>query len=303
MIDSVITEQFVFYLIAFAIGFLAFHIAISGFRPIWRLPFRRTRRKKSPINDDLLNYPGKSLADRIQNEIPDAIMLSIFLMLTPPFLLLIFSVFPKHRTVGFAHIILNTATLIITALFCWKVHSKFRQIRVCRMGLDGERATGEELNQLMKQGYRVYHDLQADKFNIDHIVIGPSGVYAVETKYRAKMNGNGNGAKVDRNSETLRFPDNRFDNKTIPQARAQAKWLEEFLSKSVGKHTPVQAMVALPGWYVEKGPHDGSVLVISPKNPDKFFLSRHVILDEQTIQQVAYQVEQRCRNVKPIELT
>lgn len=167
MIANVITEQFIFYLIAFTIGFLAFYIAISGFRPILRLPFRRTSRKKSPINDDLLNYPGKSLADRIQNETLDATMLSIFLMLTPPFLLLIFSVFPKYKTAGIGYIILIIATLIITAFFCWKLYNRFHQIRLCRMGLDGERATGEELNHLMKHGYRVYHDLQAGKFNIE----------------------------------------------------------------------------------------------------------------------------------------
>ena len=294
--------QFVFFLIAYVVGFLAFYIAISGFRPIWRLPFQRASYKKSPINDDLLNYPGKSLADRIQEETMDAILLSIFLMLAPPFSLLILSTFVKYQNAGIVYLIFITATLIITGLFCWKVHSKFRQIRLCRMGLDGERATGEELNQLMKHGYRVYHDLQAGKFNIDHIVIGPSGVYAVETKYRSKVAGNGtNGVKVLRDNDRLCFPDNRIDSKAIPQARAQAKWLSEFLTKSVGKQTTVQAMVALPGWYVKPGPHDGTVLVISPKNPDNFFLSRPAILDDQMIQQVAFQVEQRCRTVKPFQ--
>jgi hypothetical protein len=171
------------------------------------------------------------------------------------------------------------------------------------MGLDGERATGEELNQLMKHGYRVYHDMQADKFNIDHIVIGPSGVYALETKYRSKVSGNGaNGARVIRDNDILRFPDNRIDSKAIPQARAQAKWLSEFLTKSVGKQITVQAMVALPGWYVEKGPHDGTVLVISPKNADKFFFPRPTVLDNQLIQQASYQIEQCCRTVKLFEL-
>jgi len=172
------------------------------------------------------------------------------------------------------------------------------------MGLDGERATGEELNQLMKHGYRVYHDMQAGKFNIDHVVIGPGGVFAVETKYRSKKEGSGlNGATVFRNNDMLRFPDDKLNLNAIPQARAQARWLEEFLTKSVGKHISVQAIVTLPGWKVEKGPHDGSVLVINPKNPDNFFLSRPAIPDDQMIQQVAYQVEQRCRNVKPFELT
>lgn len=39
---------------------------------------------------------------------------------------------------------------------------------------------------MMLQGYHVYHDFVADKFNIDHIVVGSAGVFAVETKARAK---------------------------------------------------------------------------------------------------------------------
>ena len=38
----------------------------------------------------------------------------------------------------------------------------------------------------------VYHDIQADQFNIDHVVVGPSGVFAVETKVPCEiMDGQG----------------------------------------------------------------------------------------------------------------
>ena len=58
--------------------------------------------------------------------------------------------------------------------------------RKFRLGYEGELAVGQELNQLLREGYEVYHDFPADKFNIDHIIIGPAGVYAVETKARQK---------------------------------------------------------------------------------------------------------------------
>ena len=56
------------------------------------------------------------------------------------------------------------------------------------IGLDAELAVAQELNELMLNGHRVFHDFPADKFNIDHIVVGESGVYAVETKGRTKPN-------------------------------------------------------------------------------------------------------------------
>ena len=50
-----------------------------------------------------------------------------------------------------------------------------------RLGLEAEMAVGQELNQLLRHGYWVFHDLPADKFNIDHVVVGRNGVFAVET--------------------------------------------------------------------------------------------------------------------------
>lgn len=49
------------------------------------------------------------------------------------------------------------------------------------MGLRGERAVGKALEEL-PPGYRVIHDLDIGRGNVDHVVIGPSGVFAIETK-------------------------------------------------------------------------------------------------------------------------
>ncbi|MBN1547047.1 MAG: NERD domain-containing protein [Syntrophaceae bacterium] len=54
-----------------------------------------------------------------------------------------------------------------------------------RLGYEGEMATGQELNMLMLEGYHVFHDFPADRFNIDHIVVSPNGVIAIETKAKS----------------------------------------------------------------------------------------------------------------------
>ena len=93
---------------------------------------------------------------------------------------------------------------------------------------------GEALNQLMLVGYRVFHDfLITDKprsiRNIDHIVIGPNGVFAVETKTRRKVKGE-NGATVIVLDNALQYPWG-VDQRDLGQAREQATWLSEWLSK------------------------------------------------------------------------
>lgn len=59
-------------------------------------------------------------------------------------------------------------------------------IRRKRLGWEGELATGEQLNRLYAQGYDVFHDIDGGGFNIDHVAVGPAGVFAIETKARVK---------------------------------------------------------------------------------------------------------------------
>ena len=69
-------------------------------------------------------------------------------------------------------------------------------------------AVGQELDQLMRQGAATFHDLPAEQFNIDHVVVAAEGVFAVETKGFTKPNqGRGKAdATVVYDGETLRFP-------------------------------------------------------------------------------------------------
>lgn len=54
-----------------------------------------------------------------------------------------------------------------------------------RKGAVAERAVGELLSELGREGWIVMHDLAQDgRGNIDHLISGPNGVYLVETKYR-----------------------------------------------------------------------------------------------------------------------
>ena len=55
------------------------------------------------------------------------------------------------------------------------------------LGLDGELATAEELNQLMLDGCRVFHDVPIRYGNVDHVVVHRSGVYAVNTKLLGQL--------------------------------------------------------------------------------------------------------------------
>ncbi|MDD5759216.1 MAG: nuclease-related domain-containing protein [Desulfobulbaceae bacterium] len=168
-----------------------------------------------------------------------------------------------------------------------------------RLGLDCERAVGQELNQLMLDGCRVYHDFMAEEFNIDHIVIGTNGVFAIETKGRAKSTkGKGpDDVKVIYDGQMLQFPTWR-EQKPIEQAKRQATWLSNWLTSAVGEKIPVTPVLALAGWFIER--KQKGLLIYNGKNPS--FLAKMPTespFSPEMTQRIAHQIEQRCRNVAP----
>jgi hypothetical protein len=73
----------------------------------------------------------------------------------------------------------------VAALVGWRL--RFRpceQARTWRRGAHGERRTARLLDRLTGDGYVVFHDLAVpdSPANLDHLVIGPSGVFVIDSK-------------------------------------------------------------------------------------------------------------------------
>jgi hypothetical protein len=173
-----------------------------------------------------------------------------------------------------------------------------RKIWDYRLGFAGERVVGEELNQLLASGFRVFHDVPFDGFNIDHVVVGPLGVFAVETKTRRKpadLRGKEK-ATVEVFGDVLEFPHGR-EEKAVPQARLNAKTLGEWLTKATGETVIVSAIVTLPGWWVNRRQvHD--VNVLNPQEIKRSFPSRpRYPLTPEQMQRIVHQLTERCRMI------
>lgn len=140
-------------------------------------------------------------------------------------------------------------------------------VRRYRRALAAELATAQCLSQVMSEGGLVFHDFPGDGFNIDHIVIGHSAVFAVETKSRLKpATGGKESAHVAYEGRRLQFP-THVETRPIDQARHQAEWLARFLASGVGEPVRVIPYLALPGWFVENKVARPEVLVGNPRNP------------------------------------
>jgi hypothetical protein len=75
--------------------------------------------------------------------------------------------------------------MAVAALAGWRL--RFRpseQVRAWQRGAHGERRTARLLDRLTRDGYVVLHDLAVpgSPANLDHLVIGPSGVFVIDSK-------------------------------------------------------------------------------------------------------------------------
>jgi hypothetical protein len=77
------------------------------------------------------------------------------------------------------------AGLAVVALFGWRL--RFRpseQARTWQRGAQGERRTARLLDRLTRDGFVVFHDLAVpgSPANVDHLVIGPTGLFVIDSK-------------------------------------------------------------------------------------------------------------------------
>lgn len=146
-----------------------------------------TRKRKSPLSGDLLRSPGQSLAEKIEETSTDligllfAIPLLIFPLLTSFLLQIVFMPEVNLLFTTWVTIIMIVGGTVYLAVAAYR---QFHHRNKLRLGYECEVATGQGLNELLRYGFNVYHDFPADGFNIDHIAIGPTGVFAIEVKGR-----------------------------------------------------------------------------------------------------------------------
>lgn len=256
------------------------------------------RHRRGPLNYQMLRAPGESNSRRIEQLNTDIDMYFTFSGVVP---LLCYAGYLTTRYVALTPAPPLPFLVIATGVVAYYGVRLYRLIKRRNqelLGLDCERAVGQELNQLMLDGYRVYHDFRGRGFNIDHIVIGENGVFAVETKGRPKpVRGRGReDARVVYDGQMLQFPTWR-EKRPIDQAKRQAGWLSEWLGKAVGEPVAVRPVLALPGWLVER--RNQNFLIYNGKNPQ--FLGKingTAPLSPEMVQRIAFQVEQRCRDVE-----
>lgn len=284
-------------------------IAGLGVVYLW-LYLKKVEARKFPFSDNVLRLPGESLSQKAEELSFD---FSLYFGLIPLAPLMVYAIYLQEiaidgevpPAVALMLLLIAAAAVSYLSIRLFRILSERHNYQ---LGYAGEVAVGSALNELMRQGYYVFHDVKGDgEYNIDHIVVGPNGVFAVETKAKTKSKKvpSERAYKVGYDGKYLYYPDcpSAKQKDFIGQAERGAKWVGKWLSEAAGATVDAIPVLVMPGWFIDRtGP--GGILVLSHNQLDELTKRKGVHFDQELIARIAYQVKQRCLNeqIKPKSL-
>jgi hypothetical protein len=266
---------------------------------------RKIQKIRRPVKERMLRSAGTSLRQRLEdlNEqcawafiscavVPIVIALAVVLQVS----------FTQPVPLGRA--MAGGILALIPALpLAWHLRKLARKVSDHNLGLSGELAVSEHLQELARAGCYIFHDLQPEKtWNIDHIVVAPESVLVIETKTRRMRESGGAqpAHEVIFDGSQLHFPQ-WSDAHGLAQAERNAGWVRDYLAKALSEVVKVEAVLTLPGWMVRRRGR-GKVCVVNPKEMPALVRTRgahHIRPDQQKrMRQIAFALEQKCRDVE-----
>lgn len=291
------------YLLAFGVSLAPVPLFL-----LWAY-WRRCVRSSQPRPDKLLSGPGDSQRELIVR-LDETIAAAAIWLIAIPVAALGVSLAPRlngsEPLAGPNLFALPGVALLLLLIPAFALTRNCRERQVCRRKLEAELTVGREINLLLREGFRVFHDVPEGSGNVDHVVVGLSGVFAVESVGRPVPD-LGNGiidAKVIYDGENLFFPPkNTRESESAKQARRQAIAMERWLSDAVGSQVQVKPALALPGWFVEKKRPDDLTLLYGQVNHFARILQGPVVLTPERLAEIVRVLDAKCRGIAHDELS
>ena len=145
---------------------------------------------------------------------------------------------------------------LAAALAAWRLGRTILARRHVKFVRDANVAVGHQLQQISTGANRVFHDVKTSAGVVDHVLVGQTGVYAVNVV--ARRGGRKGNAVLSNNQ--LRFT-GTDDTAPIVEVTASAVRLEKELSRLLGHKIRVRSVIAVPGWDIGEQASDKHLLV------------------------------------------
>ena len=152
---------------------------------------------------------------------------------------------------------LQIGLLSLAALFAtWRLGQTVLARRNVKFVRDANVAIGHQLQRISTGANRVFHDVETSAGIVDHVLVGQTGIYAVNVVARR---GGRKGSAALKNSH-LAFSNGRTPIPVV-EITASTVRLEKELCRLLGHKVRVRSVIAAPGWDIGEQASDRHLLV------------------------------------------
>lgn len=233
---------------------------------------------------------GESVSEERERRVYDNLPAIIFVPLLFWFVFLITELQPSNPTLRWPAFWLLFALIltVFSAVWLWRLFPIARRLN---RGERGERHVADVLEDLRSDGYRPIHDIVGQNFNIDHVLVGPAGVFAVETKFRS-----GQGEIIFRNSQTLIVGGVPEEKDCLKQARGGAKAVSQLIAENCARREWVTPIVVFVGdWKIRNEWRDTATRVFTPDGLSRYIRNQQPRLRRKEIELIVSHLERSAR--------
>ncbi|MFA7170893.1 MAG: NERD domain-containing protein [Candidatus Paceibacterota bacterium] len=219
-----------------------------------------TIKKHSPLKNTPLRQAGESLNDKLQ-EILYVKIMSVIIAIFFVFFMAVYDLFRLYFNIEPRPSVWFLSGILLILFYRNKLQNYWQEAKNTGLGMRGERIVSEMLYGLKKDGYEIFNDLINAKGNIDHIIVGPAGVFTVETKTASKAGGD---QRISYDGENIRIDGWIPSRNIIKQALAEKYWLEDFIAQRTEKTVTIKVtpVVIYPGWFIDPSCHKSTEVMI-----------------------------------------
>lgn len=155
------------------------------------------------------------------------------------------------------------------AIIRWRV--SIRRFKETGWHYAARKIVAEAVAPLTGRGHVIFHDFATDDLAIDHLIVGPKGVFALQTLVRPTSVKPHQliDTTVTYDGRTLFFPGGK-EHLSVDEATACAEKLSQWLSEHLDAPIAARAIIALPGWQVKRISAEG-ISVINPTQMEALF--------------------------------
>ena len=255
------------------------------------MAFPKRKKHRPPVEGPLRRLPGQSVRDE-RDRILDDQLLDYLLAGFAFCSLAAWEWLRRWLVLPFAAETMTAFAVMMTAYCGLRIFRLRREVRNLSQAEKGERRVSELLTQLRRRQYVAFDDLVVAGENIDHVVVGPGGIFAIETKAYSIF---GTGYVGVDEAATLRVGNKPAIGNPLAQATRCARHVAKLMQDRSRRAYDVKPVLIFPGWKLSRAKAQTGVVVLNEETIVEYFNAQPVILSAAQITEICAHLDQIAR--------